>query len=79
MKPKICKEDECASQYPHAEADEVLEIDFYAPNYAGHCEVCGQSPTVTGVKDGKVVYTSDMCGPCTWGEAACLDPDEWNK
>lgn len=58
---------------------DVIEIDRYKPDYKHACENCGQSPVVTGVKDGKVVYQGSMCGPCTWGEAACLDPEEWNK
>lgn len=56
-----------------------LVVDSFEPDYAHHCEVCGQAPVVTGVKDGQVVYQSTLCGPCTWGEAACLDPAEWNK
>lgn len=58
---------------------ESIELDKYTPNYIARCENCDQSPTVEGVKDGKVVYESGMCGPCTFGEAACLDPEEWNK
>lgn len=59
--------------------NEILEIDSYEPNYMGECCNCGQSPTVQGVKAGEVIYDSEMCGPCTFGEAACLDPQEWNK
>lgn len=59
--------------------DDELAIDAYRPNYACNCIVCGQAPTVEGVKNAGVVYASEMCGPCTFGEAACLDPQEWNK
>lgn len=55
------------------------EVDSFEPDYQGTCSVCSQSPIVTGVLDGKVILRTDLCGPCTWGEAACLDPDEWNK
>lgn len=58
---------------------EVINIDGYAPDYKHKCEVCGQKPVVTGVKDGKVVYQGSMCGVCTWGEADMRDPEEWNK
>jgi hypothetical protein len=58
--------------------DEVLSIDRFEPDYQHDCEVCGQKPTVTGVKDGKQIYRSEMCGPCTFGEAACIDPKRWN-
>lgn len=58
---------------------ESIEIEKYLPNYKKKCEVCKQTPTVQGVdKQGKVVYNGDMCGVCTWGEAACLDPNNWN-
>jgi hypothetical protein len=59
--------------------NDVVTIDRFEPNYEGKCCNCGQSPTVNGVKGGEVVYEGEMCGPCTWGEAAMLDPDEWNK
>ena len=58
---------------------EVTTIDRYEPDYKHRCEVCGQTPVVTGVKDGKVVYQGDMCGPCTWGEADTIDPSTWNE
>lgn len=56
--------------------EDVIEIDSYQPDYENKCENCGQSPIVIGVKDGDIVYTSGMCGPCTFGEAACLNPEE---
>lgn len=58
---------------------EVTSIDSWKPDYKHHCEVCGQTPVVTGVKDNKVVYQGDMCGPCTWGEADTIDPATWNN
>ncbi len=60
-----------------ADQDAIL-IDAYKPDYKHKCENCGAKPVVTGVKDGKVVYRSDMCGPCTWGEAITIDPETWN-
>lgn len=54
-------------------------IDSYQPKLRGKCDVCGRSPTVTGVKDGKVLYDGGMCGPCTWGEARLIDPATWNE
>ena len=58
--------------------EDVTELDSYEPDWEQNCENCGQSPTVTGVKDGLIVLDVGMCGPCTWGEAAMLDPDKWN-
>jgi hypothetical protein len=58
---------------------EDIELDSYQPNYTSRCENCEQSPTVTGVKAGKTVYESGMCGPCTFGTAAALDPAWWNS
>lgn len=37
-------------------------------DYSRKCEVCEQTP---------VVSETGLCGPCTFGEAACLDPAEW--
>jgi len=59
--------------------NEVVEIDSWQPDYQHKCIVCDATPVVTGVKDGKVVYQGEMCGPCTWGEAAMLDPEKWNE
>lgn len=50
----------------------------FVPDYKHECDHCGQKPVVTGVNDkGVVVYEADMCGACTWGESALLDPDNW--
>ncbi|MBF3820792.1 hypothetical protein ISF98_05595 [Burkholderia pseudomallei] len=57
--------------------DEVMMVDSFEPDYESQCANCGESPTVLGIKDGKVVYASDMCGVCTWGEADCVDPANW--
>ena len=61
------------------EDEDVTPVDAFKPDYTQACENCGQKPVVTGVKDGAVVYQGTLCGPCTWGEAACADPAEWNK
>lgn len=55
----------------------ATELDSYEPDWGTPCENCGQVPTVTGVKDGKVVLYTEMCGPCTWGEAETIDPEKW--
>jgi hypothetical protein len=57
---------------------EEIQIDRYEPNHDGRCEVCEQGPTVTGMKNGVVVYASEMCGPCTFGTAKALDHEWWN-
>lgn len=52
----------------------------FEPDYTTECVNCGQTPTVTGVDaDGNVRVAFDMCGPCTFGTAAALDPDWWNN
>ncbi len=56
----------------------TITFGRYEPDYEATCEVCGQSPVVTLVLNGKVVHSTGMCGPCTWGEAATLDPNIWN-
>lgn len=56
---------------------EVLEVDRWVPNYRTPCQNCGCLPTVTAEKNGEVVYDSQMCGPCTWGESETIDPENW--
>lgn len=59
---------------------ETIRVDEWRPDYARECEVCGQTPCVTGWQlkpKLKEVYTGDMCGVCTWGEADCRDPENW--
>ena len=50
----------------------------FLPNWKRRCIVCGQKPTIT-IKpiDGSPKMDTEMCGVCTWGEADCLDPDNW--
>lgn len=55
------------------------EADRYEPDYESACDNCGAKPTVTVVdKKGNVLHSTEMCGPCTWGEAETVDPDKWN-
>jgi hypothetical protein len=58
---------------------ESYEIDSYEPDWSQECDCCGQNPTVTAVKDGKVVADFNMCGVCTFGTAKALDPTWWNE
>ena len=55
-----------------------IKLDSYEPDYSSGCCNCGQSPTVTGVRHGTVVYESNMCGVCTFGTADAIDPEWWN-
>ena len=55
------------------------EIEKFEPDYTEKCEICGNRPVVTLVKGNEVIHNWHMCGPCVWGEASCLDPEEWNK
>lgn len=57
----------------------TTEADSYKPNYDVKCCVCGATPIVTVVRNGKVIHTTGMCGPCSWGEASTVDPDTWNE
>jgi hypothetical protein len=58
---------------------EVIKVDAYKPNYKRQCKVCEHTPTVDAVKGAKVVYHSNLCGVCMWGESRMLDEKEWNK
>lgn len=57
--------------------DEVMSVDRFEPDYESRCLNCGETPTVLGIKDGKVVYAAGLCGICTWGNADCIDPANW--
>ncbi|MBK3333521.1 hypothetical protein [Burkholderia pseudomallei] len=57
--------------------DEVTMVDSFEPDYESTCLNCGASPTVVGIKDGKVVFSAGLCGPCSWGDADCIDPANW--
>ncbi|TCK36685.1 hypothetical protein B0G84_5698 [Paraburkholderia sp. BL8N3] len=57
--------------------DEVTEIDEFEPDYKSTCISCGETPTVLGIRHGKVIYASRMCGKCTWGDAEAADPANW--
>ena len=59
-------------------SEDIVELDRYEPDWTTKCDNCGQYPTVTGVKDGVVVLETNLCGPCTWGEAITVDPEVWN-
>ena len=50
----------------------------FEPNYKRKCISCGRKPTIRIVPDdGSAKVNTDMCGACTWGEADCIDPDNW--
>ena len=49
----------------------------YKPDYEQKCDNCGQSPVVTIVENGVVTHNFEMCGPCTFGSAECIDPENW--
>ncbi len=49
------------------------------PDYYTNCEVCGRYPTID-IRDSETnefIYNTGMCGACTWGEADCIDPENW--
>ena len=48
-------------------------------DYRTKCISCGATPTVVLTKNGKDVEKMELCGPCCFGEAACIDPDEWTS
>ncbi len=54
------------------------ETNVAVPDYTSECCVCGATPTVLiETKEGKPVHHTEMCGVCTWGSAAFLDPSDW--
>jgi len=59
-------------------ADEPRVVK-YVPDWKTPCGNCGQKPTVTArdPKTNELVNHWEMCGPCVWGEAKTIDPEEW--
>lgn len=57
-----------------------VQVQAYAdPHYGKKCIVCWQTPCVQFRRrdNDKLEVSYDMCGPCTFGEAACVNPEEW--
>lgn len=50
----------------------------FTPDDDSACLSCGASPTVVAIRDGKIVATPGLCGPCCFGTAAAWDPTTWN-
>lgn len=52
----------------------------YVPDYDSVCVNCDSSPVVTVINSiGKLIFTTKMCGPCTFGSATYLDSSLWNE
>lgn len=50
-----------------------------APDYISSCCNCDNYPVVTFVYEdtGALETDTEMCGVCYFGEAECVDPEEW--
>lgn len=46
------------------------------PNYDATCEICMMTPTVV-VNDEDGAHDTGLCGPCCFGEADAIDPENW--
>ena len=54
------------------------DVEILVPDYETPCTNCGQVPTVTSeTTDGVQVIHLESCGPCTWGDASTIDPENW--
>lgn len=49
----------------------------FRPNYLNKCLVCEGSTTVDIYVDNKLETETVLCGACTWGEADCINPENW--
>lgn len=47
------------------------------PLYDEKCIVCGQSPVVGMTDSEGNTYSLELCGPCCFGEADCINPENW--
>lgn len=62
----------------HTEQENILSDNKFEPDYEKQCDNCGQVPTVRIVNaQGQEVMHTEMCGPCTWGEAETIDLEKW--
>ncbi|WP_322092778.1 hypothetical protein [Paraburkholderia bannensis] len=59
------------------QANDCTFVDAWVPDYGRKCENCGETPVVTGVADGRVVYNGSLCGVCSWGNSAAANPANW--
>lgn len=62
---------------PNKSESEKLKIDSYQPDYETTCDICGQTPVVTCIKNNVVVHSLNMCGVCTFGTDEAIDPSTW--
>jgi len=58
---------------------QIVSYHSAVPNDEGTCVACNQSPTVNFEANGKVVLATDLCGPCYFGTAEAVDPDNWDN
>lgn len=58
--------------------DEV-SLNGYKPNYEQECSKCGESPCVDVIRNGRMVHTSDLCGPHFFHCQDAVDPEIWNE
>ncbi|WP_041544594.1 MULTISPECIES: hypothetical protein [Chelativorans] len=47
---------------------EIENLEAFEPVWNRKCEVCGEKP---------VVRATELCGPCTWGEADTANGAWW--
>ena len=48
------------------------------PDYESECELCGNSPVVLIIEEqAGSEHETLMCGPCFFGAACCLHPENW--
>ncbi len=67
------------AQGAEMDAEKTATPADFKPNYKRKCTVCGATPTVDVYSaDAKaLLHHVDLCGPCTWGDADCIDPENW--
>ena len=51
----------------------------FEPDYEGKCDLCEQSPTVVINCDDGGRIKSNLCGPCYFGTANAIYPEDWEE
>ena len=61
------------------ERGSIMKLTKFEPDYITECFNCDQTPTVMVTDEGcNIEHHTELCGPCCFGEAAALDPKNWN-
>lgn len=57
-----------------------MSKEILVPDYDQKCSVCEATPVVTiENEEGEIVQNWELCGPCLFGEADAIYPENWGE